>query len=185
MSPRDESGETNALIVENLKYDPETGVILWLKDKGRGRTGKEAGCPRNPENGHVQYRSIGINGLHLSAHRIAWFLHYEEWPNAIDHINGDGLDNRITNLRNVTRVENAKNSCMYANNTSGVLGVSWHKHRKKWEVRISNNGKSLNIGCFIDIEDAKKARAQAEIKYGYHPNHGRKRTAYSQTEGKL
>ena len=61
----------------------------------------------------------------------------------VDHINGDKLDNRKSNLRICTRSENAKNRRISKNNTSGFKGVHWHKGNKKWFAEICSNGKRI------------------------------------------
>ncbi len=92
----------------------------------------------------------------------------------IDHINGDRGDNRISNLRVVTSTENNRNKAINKNNTSGVTGVTWSKSRRKWiaQIHIGKIGKAL--GGFDRVEDAIAARKNAETRYGFHENHGRK-----------
>lgn len=75
----------------------------------------------------------------------------------VDHINGDTLDNRRSNLRACTHQQNSYNQKLRKSNTSGYKGVSWHKQRKKWVVQLQYNGKKLHLGLFTDIEDAVKA----------------------------
>ncbi|SWJ13234.1 HNH endonuclease [Klebsiella pneumoniae] len=53
------------------------------------------------------------------------------------------------------------------------MGVYWVKADRKWRVRIGVNGKYVSVGVFSNLEDALEARKTAEIKYGYHENHGR------------
>jgi hypothetical protein len=105
---------------------------------------------------------------------VIWCHVYGEWPEknlVIDHINGDEKDNRIQNLRLVTHSENNKNSSRPKSNTSGVIGV--HKKRGKWIAQIQENYKKITVGSFDSFEDAVKARKEAELKYGFHENHGR------------
>lgn len=83
----------------------------------------------------------------------------------VDHINGDTLDNRKENLRIIHRRHNAKNTVIYSNNTSGYKGVSWHKHRQKWQANINVNKKNIYLGIYDKLEEAVEARKKAEIKY--------------------
>ena len=76
-------------------------------------------------------------------------------------------------MREATNQENTKNRCLPITNTSGRIGVYWHKPCGKWQARITGNGKNLHLGLFDNFEDAVYAREQAEVKYDYHPNHGK------------
>jgi hypothetical protein len=170
------------LLLEYLEYCPDTGRLLW-RERARERfstlrgyatwnsryAGKEAGTP------FTGYISISIHKNRILAHRIAWAMYFGEWPEAdIDHINGDRRDNRIKNLRSVSRGENRKNSAMHSRNTSGVSGVDWFKPAQLWRARIHDDGKEITLGYFKDMDSAVAARKAAEPKYGYHPNHGRR-----------
>ena len=84
----------------------------------------------------------------------------------IDHINGNRLDNRKSNLRVCRNADNLKNRVkLPSNNTSGVLGVRFRADRSKWYAEIQCNGQKMNLGSYIEKEDAIKARLEAEIKY--------------------
>ena len=85
-----------------------------------------------------------------------------------DHINGDKTDNRLANLRDVTRLENARNMPRPKNNTSGVLGVSWSKSHGKWAARIKVEGRKLSAGHFDKFEDACAARRAANVTFGFN-----------------
>ena len=91
----------------------------------------------------------------------------------VDHINHDRTDNRIENLRLVNANENGKNQKASVRNKSGVVGVSWKKSKNKWHSQIMVNGKQIHLGFFDNIDEAKKARIDAERKYGFHENHGK------------
>jgi len=104
------------------------------------------------------------------AHRLAWFYMEGEWPTG--HINHIRDDNRWVNLREVSNQENHKNQSISINNKSGVIGVCWNKKARKWHAQIKVNYKAISLGCFSDIHNAIKARKDAEIKYGFHKNHG-------------
>lgn len=107
------------------------------------------------------------------AHRLAWLYVTGVWPeHQIDHIDGDGLNNRWDNLREVTNQENQQNRKRMSRNTSGVIGVSFDKGMQKWSARIKAAGKYQYLGCYDKLEDAAKARKDAEEKYGFHKSYG-------------
>lgn len=84
----------------------------------------------------------------------------------IDHINGNKLDNRKSNLRICCNADNLKNRVkLPSNNTSGILGVRYRADRDKWYAEIQFNKQKINLGSYIKKEDAIKARLEAEIKY--------------------
>lgn len=162
---------TQQFIKELLNYDSETGIFTWAKSKGTAKKGKEAGWEATPKG--KSYRVIMINGKGYFSHRLAWLYVYGYFPdNDIDHINGAGLDNRIINLRDVSESENLRNRRIPLNNKSGVIGVSWEKLVSKWRADISINGKKTCLGFFDELDEAAKTRKDAEIKHGYHENHG-------------
>jgi hypothetical protein len=65
-----------------------------------------------------------------------------------------------------------KNQRKCKNNTSGVTGVNWDKQTNKWRAEIMVNRKGIKLGRFTELQDAIQVRKQAEIDYGFHPNHG-------------
>lgn len=83
----------------------------------------------------------------------------------VDHINRDPLDNRRSNLRIVTRAQNAKNRSIGRANTSGYMGVGWYKHYQNWRARITTDGKKVFLGYFESRESAARAYNNAAKKY--------------------
>lgn len=83
----------------------------------------------------------------------------------VDHINGNTLDNRRSNLRICSHSDNRKNNKIYRNNTSGYPGISWLKRKKTWSSVIRVNNKKLWLGTFKNIIDAISVRKIAEKKY--------------------
>ena len=83
----------------------------------------------------------------------------------VDHINHNTKDNRKSNLRVVTRSQNNMNRSLQSNNTSGVTGVCFDKRLGKWSARITVNKQTINLGLFVDFNEAVDARKCAEIKY--------------------
>lgn len=171
-----------------LRYEPETGKLFW---KERGPEWFKTKDRRGPEwamrgwnsafagkeafttltNG---YRQGSVFGRGCLAHRLIWaIVHGEHPPEEIDHINGNRSDNRISNLRSVSSLDNAKNICRRSDNSSGTTGVMWNRASGKWRARIMVDQKEIHLGQFADIQAAIAARKAAEWKLGFHPNHGR------------
>lgn len=171
-----------------LRYEPDTGKLYWLERTPDlfedGKQSAETVCRRwntryagkealTSDNGKG-YRQGAIFSRVYFAHRVIWAIAHNEWPaDQIDHINGVKNDNRIENLRAVTNQENHKNQKLSSNNTSGVTGVYWRPARRKWQVRIYVNGRLLHLGLYVNKDEAVAARKAAEVKYGFHENHGR------------
>lgn len=85
----------------------------------------------------------------------------------VDHINGNGLDNRRSNLRLATNSQNLCNRGKPSHNTSGYKGVSWYPRYGKWRATYRLNGKAKCAGYFTNIEDAVQAyRGAAAQTYG-------------------
>jgi len=161
---------SQAQLRDILEYNPETGVFRWLKATAqRVKIGDVAGTPIRG------YTIIKINNKQHCAHRLVWLHVYGVWPeDQIDHINHDRSDNRMANLREVTRKENSKNRVLNINSKSGICGVNWVNRENKWRARIKSDKKDVYLGYFTDKFEAICARKSAEIKYGFHPNHGMK-----------
>jgi len=148
-----------------LDYDPDTGIFWWrVQLSNRVKVGAAAGT--FDREGYVV---IMINSTHFRAHRLAWLYTHGTWPEQqIDHINGDKADNRIRNLRDVSRTMNMQNQTKPPkNNISGYLGVSWRKDKKRWEARIMFNGRKQHLGYFSNPENANAAYLAAKLRL--HP----------------
>jgi hypothetical protein len=111
--------------------------------------------------GHVMtvYATSGMETLRL--HRAIIQAKPEE---TVDHIDGNGLNNRRSNLRICTKSENAQNRRTRRNTVSGVKGVVWHKRIKKWQASIMVGGKGVHLGYFQTVEAAAAAYAKASAE---------------------
>lgn len=174
---------TQEYLKECFEYNEASGVLTWKKrPKSHFKTvrsmrshhtrffscrvGFEQWC------GKKQYIRTHFNGKHHLIHRLIWTIVYGDMPKEVDHIDGNGLNNELSNLRNVTRSENGRNQRLRRNSKSGVTGVNWDKVNSKWKVNICVNGKRMTIGRFENKSDAIIARQIANLKYGFHSNHG-------------
>lgn len=80
----------------------------------------------------------------------------------IDHINRNKTDNRIANLRSVSRSVNQQNNGLRADNKSGFVGVHWLSTKSRWRAVITLNGKKHLLGSFASKEAAAEAYAKAK-----------------------
>lgn len=135
---------------EHFNYDPETGIIT--KKKPLGRIDSEGYIL-------IRFREKGYR-----AHRLAWALHYGEWPSReIDHINGIPDDNRLMNLRDVTPSENQQNKKVHREGK--IAGVRYDSRSKRWGAELprqvvgftKKRDKRIYIGSFGTKEEAAAA----------------------------
>tara|TARA_R110002124_G_scaffold135088_1_gene297947 strand:+ start:148 stop:630 length:483 start_codon:yes stop_codon:yes gene_type:complete len=113
-------------------------------------------------NGYVVYSGAKDGLIHKFLHRN---IMGDPEDLVVDHINGDILNNCRDNLRVVSRQENSMNQGINKNNKSGVSGVHWNKSTNKWRAKITYKNKRISLGCFEKLEDATKARKDAEEEY--------------------
>lgn len=115
-------------------------------------------------------RTVRVSGekLHIRMHRLILELALGRTLNAAelaDHINGNRLDNRVSNLRPADHLGNSRNQRRRFDNTSGHPGVTWDKANNKWRAFIQVKGSMKNLGRFSLLEDACRARHYAETQY--------------------
>ena len=165
-----------------LRYEPESGKLYWLERpleevsslrSCRSWNGKHAGR----EAGSAcagRYVMIKVDGTMLLAHRvISTMIDGEIRPDAVvDHINGNGLDNRLANLRVVTPKLNSRNTALRSDSTSGVAGVYWSARSGKWHASVRVNGRRKSLGYHETLEQAAAARAIAQQAHSFNQNHG-------------
>jgi hypothetical protein len=151
-----------------LDYDPMTGIFTW---KARPGYIKKAGRKAGWSNG--RYMSLRILDNNYPSHRVAWFYVHKEWPpELIDHIDRNGKNNRIANLRLASFSQNAINKPSSRKNALGVKGVTYAPHVKKFKSVAVLKGKLHFLGYYHDIESASAAyKAFAKEHHGeFHLN---------------
>jgi len=160
---------THTRLLEVLDYSKFLGLFWWLPqpDARPQWNGKFANKVAGSQSRGYSY--IRIDGKKYLAHRLAWLYVTGGWPPEgmqIDHINGDGLNNRWQNLRLATKSQNQHNHTrLDRRNKSGVTGVSWDKRHGQWQAQIAIDHKKIHLGYFDEFGDAVAARRAAEVKY--------------------
>lgn len=149
-------------------YSPDTGIITWkVRPTNSMQAGQVAGCLDSWGHRQILYRGVSYAG-----HRLAWFLHYGAWPAAqLDHRDGQRDNNRISNLRPATPLQNACNARRRRDNTSGFKGVCCKGDG--WQAYISFAGVRIWLGVFETPHDAAELRGlAADMIHGEFANHG-------------
>ena len=161
---------TQAQLKSQLHYDPLTGVFTRLVSNTHSvKIGDVAGYRHS-----TGYIFISLDNKQYRGHLLAFLYMEGSFPaQEADHINHARDDNSWSNLRHATPKQNRKNSSMYANNKSGFCGVFWEEQRQKWRAYIKHGGSNKLLGRFASLQDAIECRKAANIKYGYHDNHGK------------
>lgn len=157
-----------------LSYDPNNGEFTWLQASARRNdlVGTTAGSLNNSG-----YCRIMIQGKAYLAHRLAFLLMTGRMPKKhVDHINGVRTDNRWENLREADSTQNGRNQRLRRDSKLGLMGVYWSDSRNSFQVciGISDSGRRFKkpLGRFKSLLDAAAARKSAELRYGFHQNHG-------------
>jgi hypothetical protein len=156
---------TPKILRETLDYDAVTGNLTYRAlGPLKRRAGRIAGSIDQQG-----YRRIFIAGKLRAAHRLVWLHAYGDWPRGdIDHIDGDRHNNRLCNLRDVSRAVNIQNQWRAkATNRTGFLGCSLHEKSGKFRASIRINGRLKHLGIFESAESAHEAYRAA--KREFHP----------------
>lgn len=174
-----------SVLRELLDYDAATGLFTWKWRDLRWFKSEHSWRSWNTKHaGKRAFTSLDTHGYHHGrilgrtylTHKVAWAWFYDEWPeDQLDHENHTRTNNAIKNLREADNAGNAQNQSIRCTNTSGHTGVVWYARNNKWAAQIKVNGVRDFLGLFADYESAVATRKAAEIKYGFHPNHGKDR----------
>lgn len=152
-----------------FSYDAITGALLWKIHRPRRPVGSIAGNKKSDGRYFTVHATIQGVQKRYYVHRVIWEMHHGpiESGMCIDHIDGDGLNNRLENLRLVTLSDNQRNSRLPRNNRLGVHGV--YQKARGYAVQCAGR----YVGFYGDFFEACCARMSAESRMGFHHNHGR------------
>lgn len=155
------------LLDKLFDYQPELGIITYKVSVGKKiKAGQKAGTVTS--NGYVAI-AITINEKFyvFKAHRLIWYIMTRKDPChlQIDHIDGNRLNNKFSNLRLATQTQNARNRGPNKKSKSGLKGAYWSKSQQTWTSQITINNKSIHLGYFLTPELAHMAycKAAAEL----------------------
>lgn len=141
-----------------FSYDPSCGHLVRRIGVSRAAAGKIAGTTRGG------YLICNVDGISYYVHRLVWMHYYgDQPPDLIDHIDNDGMNNRIENLRAATMAQNRRNSRGHRGSRAGMKGAHYYEHR--FYSKIEVNGKVIRLGSFKTAEEAAAAYRQAATKY--------------------
>ena len=153
-------------VANELRYDPETGHLFWIKRGPRRNLVNPAGCLN-----HDGHKKVGVLGVICQAHRLAWLLHHKKWPYAyLDHINGNRGDNRISNLREVSIAQNMQNKEVKKKGKA-LPGTYYRSKKGKYEANIWINRKRIWLGIYDTEISAHKAYLEGVKKYHTNDRH--------------
>lgn len=151
-----------SLALRALRYNEETGLITWQASRGNRAAGSAAGAV------FAGRRVVQVGGQTVYAHRLAWLLAFGDWPQGeVDHLDGDAMNNRLTNLRLADRSLNMQNQRRARrDNGTGFLGVSRTRYGR-FAAAIKINGRRTRLGNFETPIEAHAAYLRA--KRQLHP----------------
>ncbi|HFW5086738.1 TPA: hypothetical protein ACIBVD_001778 [Salmonella enterica subsp. enterica serovar Javiana] len=168
-------------------YNEVTGDLVWkfrpfnhfknsvgFKNFNNQNAGKVAGSKTTTKEGN-HYVTIKIKGVFYFAHRLVFKILYNEEPDYIDHLNGNGLDNSKINLEKSTAHKNNKNQTLNKRNKENKMGVYWREDHGRFCASIGYKGKQIHLGSFMSKTEAINAREKAEKELLFSDNHGRNR----------
>lgn len=151
-------------ILTYFNYCHLTGNLIWKYHWAGNKQhliGRIAGSVRKDNN--VYYRHIRFVYKTYPIHRLIYFLETGECPKIIDHIDGNGLNNKFSNLRAVTTRENAQN--LYLHRNGRLMGTTFEKKVQRWRSQITVNYKNIHLGYFnTELEAHQKYVNELKVR---------------------
>jgi hypothetical protein len=147
-------------LLENLRYEPETGLFWWVKRGKNRKITEPVGTQRYvAKTGKPAEIKISLGRVAYKAHRLAWLIATGDDPGELttDHIDRNPFNNKLSNLRLASRSLQSENRSGYG--TSTHKGVSFYKSRQKWEAYCRVDGKRFRLGYFSTEGEAAAVAA--------------------------
>ncbi len=146
----------------DMKIPLTQGKYALIDEADFGLVSDKKWCADKANTGDNYYATTSMGRKHIRMHRLIMDAKKGEHT---DHINGDTLDNRRSNLRICTHAENCRNQHVRNRGTSQYKGVSWSEDRRKWLVQIKVNYKTIPLGRFRNEIYAAGVYDKAAVKY--------------------
>lgn len=160
---------------ECFDYNISTGILYWKNERPITHFANEGTCKKwhtqysnkeagriKKENDTLSYKGVKIQGSEYYVHIIVWIMVYGYQPTLIDHIDGNGINNILSNLRECTSTKNSRKSKISSRNSTGIKGVRLTPSGK-YQVDASIDNKSIGFGTYDNIEYA--ARIYSTVAY--------------------
>ena len=158
MTAKNETFDMDIELAHSL-FEYRDGALYWKSDVARNvKAGDRVGKNRKIGRSRVYYK----NNIY-SAHRIIFAMHHGYYPEVVDHINNDGHDDRIENLRAADMKTNAQNRKRHSLNTTGVKNVGVKNN--KWRVTVTRNDGTTMDKQFKHFDIACTIAELARLKY--------------------
>lgn len=149
-------------VFSRLRVDVEAGIATWIDatKHHRNLNGRNAGSARNGGR-NKKYWHIKIDGVAYKRSHLVFLAAYGRWPELhIDHIDGDSLNDKLSNLREATQTQNAWNHKTRSKKSSLPMGVRTVASSGRYQARIACNKKMIHLGAFDTPEQASAVYQQ-------------------------
>lgn len=156
----DEEMQGMDALLERVYVDTVTGIVTWTNPKGNKLSpGDIAGSKNNKGYHHIKF-----DGKYYKRHRLVFYVVNGWLPEILDHKNGKDAGDGIDNLQEASNSQNVKKGNIRSDNRTGYKGISWHKGVQKYQVNITKDGITHYLGCYADIEVAKRVYDKKAIE---------------------
>jgi hypothetical protein len=144
-------------------FEYKDGSLFWkIRPANRVQIGDKVGGTNGKKE---PYLRLCIKEKRYLVHKIIFFIHHGYMPEVVDHIDGNIHNNKIENLREVTKMQNSHNSKIRKNNSTGVPNVFWYEKTNRYFVKVVANKKIAFSGYFKDLELAELVASEARTKF--------------------